>query len=72
MSFILSSGRLPSTSLQLENPPHEYQNLVAVRIEDKDKQFVKDLIEAYESPAFQKMIESDSSFEGFHRPAYFK
>ena len=71
-NFILSSGRLLSSNLALENPPHEYQNLVAVRTEDKDKPFVKDLIEAYESSEFQKVIENDPSFEGFHRPAYFK
>ncbi len=71
-NYILSSGRLLSSNLQLEKPPHEYQNLVAVRTEDKDKPFVKDLIEAYESPEFQKVIENDPSFEGFHRPAYFK
>lgn len=71
-NYILSSGRSLSSNLKLENPPHEYQNLVAVRTEDKDKQFVKDLIEAYESPEFQQVIESDESFEGFHRPDYFK
>ncbi|QOK29882.1 hypothetical protein IIE26_27540 (plasmid) [Cytobacillus oceanisediminis] len=71
-NFILASGRKLSSSLQLEDPPFEYQNLVAVRTEDKDKQFVKDIIKAYKSPDFKKIIESDGSFEGFHRPDYFK
>ena len=45
-NFILSSGRKP-----LENPTFEYQNLLAVRTEDKD-------IEAYHSADFQKFIAS--------------
>lgn len=71
-NFILASDRKLSSSLYLENPPFEYQNLVAVRTEDKDKQFVKDIVEAYKSSEFQKVIEKDKSFEGFHRPDYFK
>ncbi|MBB3908128.1 MetQ/NlpA family ABC transporter substrate-binding protein [Anoxybacteroides rupiense] len=71
-NFILSSGRKLSSSLYLENPPFEYQNLVAVRTKDKDKPFVKDIMEAYKSPEFQKIIETDPSFEGFHRPNYFQ
>ncbi len=71
-NFILSSGRKLSSSLYLENPPYEYQNLVAVKTKDKNKQFVKDLIKAYKSPEFKKIIENDKSFEGFSHPAYFK
>lgn len=71
-NFVLASGRSLSTALQLEEPPFEYQNLVAVRTEDVDKQFVKDLIEAYQSSEFQEVIETDPSFEGFHRPDYFQ
>lgn len=71
-NFILASDRKLSSSLYLEDPPFEYQNLVAVRTEDKDKQFVKDIIKAYKSAEFKKVIESDKSFEGFHQPDYFK
>ena len=71
-NFILSSGRKLSSNLALEDPPFEYQNLLAVRTEDKDKKFVKDLIEAYHSADFQKFIESNKDYEGFHRPNYFK
>ncbi len=71
-NFILSSGRKLSSNLALEDPPFEYQNLLAVRTEDKDKKFVKDLIEAYHSADFQKFIESNKDYEGFHRPDYFK
>ncbi|MED1562848.1 hypothetical protein AJ85_21010 [Alkalihalobacillus alcalophilus ATCC 27647 = CGMCC 1.3604] len=43
-----------------------------IRTEDENKQFVKDIIEAYHSPHFQEVIESNREFEGFHRPDYFK
>ncbi|MFE4708169.1 MetQ/NlpA family ABC transporter substrate-binding protein [Peribacillus simplex] len=69
---ILVSDRKLSSALYLEDPPFEYQNFVAVRTEDKDKQFVKEIIDAYQSPEFQKAIESNKEFEGFHRPDYFK
>jgi len=71
-NFILASDRSLSSSLKLEDPPFEYQNLVAVRTEDKDKTFVKDIIAAYKAPEFQEKIESDKDFEGFHKPDYFK
>ncbi|WP_221413059.1 MetQ/NlpA family ABC transporter substrate-binding protein [Peribacillus simplex] len=69
---ILVSDRKLSSAIYLEDPPFEYQNFVAVRTEDKDKQFVKEIIDAYQSPDFQKAIESNKEFEGFHRPDYFK
>ncbi|MBT2617588.1 MULTISPECIES: MetQ/NlpA family ABC transporter substrate-binding protein [unclassified Bacillus (in: firmicutes)] len=69
---ILVSDRKLSSALYLEDPPFEYQNFVAVRTEDKNKRFVKEIINAYHSPEFQKAIESNTEFEGFHRPDYFK
>lgn len=71
-NYILASDRKLSQSLLLEDPPYEYQNLIAVRTEDKDKQFVKDLLAAYQTESFQKLIETDKSFEGFWQPDYFK
>ncbi len=71
-NYILASDRKLSDSLLLENPPFEYQNLVAVRTEDKDKDFTKDLTDAYQTEAFQTLIETDPQFEGFWQPPYFK
>lgn len=45
---------------------------MTVRDEDKEKQFAKDLIEAYHSPEFKKMIQSEEQFEGFVLPDYLK
>ncbi|OUM89041.1 MAG: hypothetical protein BAA01_13385 [Bacillus thermozeamaize] len=71
-NYILASGRKLSDSLFLEDPPFEYQNLIAVRREDQDKPFVKDLIAAYQTEEFQRLIETDPQFEGFWHPPYFR
>nr|WP_243763702.1 MetQ/NlpA family ABC transporter substrate-binding protein [Bacillus sp. XF8] len=71
-NFAIASGIKISEALAIEDPPFEYQNLVAVRQEDKNKQFVKDIIEAYHSPEFKKLIETDPSFKGFWKPDYMK
>lgn len=71
-NYILAADRKLSDSLLLENPPFEYQNLIAVRTEDKDKPFVKDLTDAYQTEDFQQLIETDPEFKGFWQPPYFK
>ncbi len=71
-NYILAADRSLDDSLLLEDPPFEYQNLIAVRTEDKDKQFVKDLTAAYKTDSFQKLIETDAEFKGFWQPDYFK
>ncbi|MGG4034885.1 MetQ/NlpA family ABC transporter substrate-binding protein [Paenibacillus cisolokensis] len=53
-----------------EETPDQYMNLVAVKTADKDKQFVKDLVEAYQSEEFKKVTET--RFEGFVKPDYQK
>ena len=40
-----------------ENPKGPYVNLIAVRSEDKDKPWVKTLVEAYRSPEVKKFVE---------------
>ncbi len=43
---------------------------MTVRTEDKDKPFVKDLVEAYRSKEFRLVV--DQHFAGFVRPAYLR
>jgi len=45
-----------------ENPKGPYVNLIAVRSEDKDKPWVKALVEAYHSPEVKKFVEE--TFKG--------
>jgi D-methionine transport system substrate-binding protein len=40
-----------------ENPKGPYVNIIAVRSEDKDKPWVKTLVEAYRSPEVKKFVE---------------
>ncbi|KMK78211.1 MetQ/NlpA family ABC transporter substrate-binding protein [Alkalihalobacillus pseudalcaliphilus] len=69
---IIASNRELDSSLFLEDPPFEYQNLIAIRAEDQDQPFIQDIIEAYHTRDFQEVIESNKEFEGFHQPDYFK
>lgn len=69
-NFALASGLKLTEALALEETPDQYMNLVAVKTADKDKQFVKDLVEAYQSEEFKKVTET--RFEGFVKPDYQK
>ena len=56
-NYALSSGLNLSDALYNEKLSEGYINGVAVRIEDKDSDFAKDVIAAIESDAFKKVIE---------------
>lgn len=62
-NFALASGLKLTTALALEDTTPTYQNLVAVRTADLDKQFVKDIAAAYRSREFLAVTEQ--SFAGF-------
>ncbi len=71
-NLVISSGHKLKEALELEKTPSQHRIIVTVRDEDKEKAFVKDLIEAYHSPEFKKMIESEEQFNGFVLPDYLK
>jgi D-methionine transport system substrate-binding protein len=71
-NYIISSGRKLQDALYLETPPPEFQNLVAVRTEDKDKPFVKAIEEAYRSKEYKQLIETDERYKDYYRPDYLK
>ena len=52
-NLVISSGHKLKEALELEKPS-QHRIIVTVRDEDKEKAFVKDLIEAYHSPEFKK------------------
>ena len=54
----------------LEDMLDRYRNVVAVKAENKDSQFAKDIIEIVESAEFEKII--DSEFKGFGKPEWMK
>ncbi|MGQ7279100.1 MetQ/NlpA family ABC transporter substrate-binding protein [Brevibacillus thermoruber] len=69
-NFALASGWKLSDALKLEQTPKPYIIVLTVRTADKDKPFVKDLVEAYRSPSFDELI--DREFQGFIKPEYAK
>lgn len=71
-NFAVSSGLKLTSALQQENMTSPYINIVAVKEENQELQYVKDLVEAYHSKEFQEAILSKEQFDGYTLPAYFK
>jgi D-methionine transport system substrate-binding protein len=69
-NFALAASMNLLDALALEDMLDIYRNVVAVKTENIDKQFAKDIIEIVESAEFEKVIDSD--FEGFGKPAWMK
>ncbi|MDE3838988.1 hypothetical protein C0966_06315 [Bacillus methanolicus] len=69
-NFALAAKMDLLDALQLENMPDQYRNRVVINTKDKDAQFVKDIKEAVESEAFEKVI--DEQFKGFGKPEWMK
>lgn len=67
-NFALASGWKLTDAIKLEQTPKNYIIVLTVRTEDKDKPFVKDLVEAYKSKEFDELI--DKEFQGFVKPEY--
>ncbi len=67
-NFALASGLKISEALALEKTGPTYQNVVAIRTEDKDKPWVKDLADAYRSREFLAVTEA--KFPGFVKTDY--
>ena len=67
-NFAIAASMNLTDALVLEDMPDQFRNVVAVKTENKDKQFAKDIIEVIESEQFEKVIDSD--FQGFGKPAW--
>ncbi|MCW5627187.1 MAG: hypothetical protein KIT73_20890, partial [Burkholderiales bacterium] len=68
-NYAIASGLKLADAVKLEENFHDRYILVAaVRTADKDKPWVRDLVAAYRSPAFEKVIAE--RFKGFIRPDY--
>ena len=69
-NYALSSGLNLSDALYNEKLSEGYINGVAVRTEDKDSDFAKDVIAVIESDAFKQVIEDPSKqYVSFQRPS---
>ncbi|MCP8615821.1 MetQ/NlpA family ABC transporter substrate-binding protein [Salirhabdus salicampi] len=67
-NFALAADMNLLDALALEEMPDDYRNRVAVRTEDLDAQFVKDIEDAIKSVDFEATI--DEQFKGFGKPAW--
>ncbi|MBV8652708.1 MAG: MetQ/NlpA family ABC transporter substrate-binding protein [Alphaproteobacteria bacterium] len=55
-NYATEAGLDPQSAILREDPKGPYVNLIAVRSADKDKPWVKDLLEAYRSPEVKAFI----------------
>ena len=69
-NFALASGLKLTEAVKLEKTPDYYLNVVAVRGEDKDKAWARDIAAAFKSKEFKAVL--DQHFQGYARPAYWK
>ncbi|PXX36817.1 MetQ/NlpA family ABC transporter substrate-binding protein [Undibacterium pigrum] len=67
-NFALASGLKLNEALAREKISTNYQNLVAIRTDDKSKPWVKDLEAAYRSKEFLEV--TNKHFAGFSKPDY--
>jgi D-methionine transport system substrate-binding protein len=67
-NYALASGLKLTEALALEKTGPTYQNVVAIRTEDKDKPWVKDLADAYRSREF--LATTETKFAGFVKTDY--
>lgn len=67
-NFAISSGLKLTEAVVLEKTPDHYLNVVAVKTEDKDKPWAKQLVEAFHSADYKAAL--DKHFHGYARPAF--
>ncbi len=70
-NFAFAAGMKLSSALALETLDENLKNVIAVRSDDMDKPFVKDIKAAVESPAYAAAInQPDSVFSQFQKPQW--
>ncbi|MDD2383802.1 MAG: MetQ/NlpA family ABC transporter substrate-binding protein [Sulfurospirillaceae bacterium] len=71
-NYAIASGIYP-TAIDREVIPENYINVIAVRTDDLQAQFVKDIKEIVESEAFAKVMSDPAKiFKDFQKPAWLK
>ncbi len=67
-NFAISSGLKLTEAVALEKTPDHYLNVVAVKTEDKDKPWAKDIAGAFHTSEYRAAL--DKHFAGYARPAF--
>jgi len=70
-NFAIFSGYKLTDALALEQMTPPYINQVVVRAANKTSRSTQDIVDAYQSPAFQKVILNNRFYDGFRLPEYF-
>ena len=67
-NFAISSGLKLTEAVALEKTPDHYLNVVAVKTQDKDSAWARDLVEAYRSKEYKAVV--DTRFQGYAKPSF--
>lgn len=71
-NYAISSGLKLSDALVREKLTEEYKNVIAIRTQDKDSQFVKDILEVVKGTEFKKVVLDDNNqYKAFDFPEWF-
>jgi D-methionine transport system substrate-binding protein len=69
-NFAIAAGLMLTDALLPEKISPYYLNVVAVRTNNLQKPYVKDISDAYQSPQFRQFV--DERFQGFSKPDYLR
>lgn len=71
-NFAVSSGMKLDSALELEKPTSQFVNVVTIAGKNKDADFAKALITAYQSDEFKNYIRTNPQYAGYMLPDYFQ
>lgn len=70
-NFAIAAGLDLSTAIKQEHLDENLKNIIAVRSEDADKPFAKDIVEVVKSPAYRAVIDDPKNVYGaFQKPEW--
>lgn len=70
-NFAIAAGIKLSSALKQEQLDENLKNIIAVRTEDADKPFAKDIVEVVKSPAYRAVIDDPKNvYSAFQKPAW--
>ncbi|EHC76035.1 Methionine ABC transporter substrate-binding protein [Salmonella enterica subsp. enterica serovar Mississippi str. A4-633] len=70
-NFAVAAGLDLSSAIKQEHLDENLKNIIAVRSEDADKPFAKDIVEAVKSPAYRAVIDDPKNiYSAFQKPEW--
>ena len=70
-NFAIAAGMKLSSALKQEQLDENLKNIIAVRTEDADKPFAKDIVEVVKSPAYRAVIDDPNNvYSAFQKPEW--